>query len=516
MNFLAVIRQLGLVLIILSASMLFPLALELMPILGEETQSRPAMYALVLTMALGVVLGGGAYALGRGVSIESFNRRDAMLLTAFTWIFGAGLSAIPYRAWHALGGLSPDHPFGSYEAAYFEAMSGLTTTGATVLSQIQEVPASLLLWRSITHWLGGLGIVVLFVAVLPNLGSGGRKLFFAEAPGPQQQGVRPRIGETARTLWLIYLGLTIAAGVAFWSTGAMNIFESICHAFSVMSTGGLSTEDASIGHFDSVMLDVWMMLFMLLAGVNFAIFYLVLQGRWSVLWMDTELRFYLILKVLVTAIVTLDLEAYGQEIVTTAGTLVAPTFFECLRYASFQVVSLQTGTGFGTSDFEFWPIISKTLLFSMFLIGGCAGSTAGGIKVIRAWIVIRILGEAIERAYRPAVVRPLRLGSTVVDEEVKLGILIYTILFVLLIGVGSGLLLILENPKEQCDLLTASSAAVSTLCNVGPGFHAVGPTQNYGWFSDPSLIVLSVLMAFGRLEIYAILALAWPRFWARD
>ncbi|QDU72206.1 TrkH family potassium uptake protein [Mucisphaera calidilacus] len=513
MNFLAVVRQLGLVLMILSASMVFPLALEVFPILGEATQSRPALYALCIAMAVGITIGAVGYTFGRGLSIETFTRRDAMLLTALTWVFGAGLAAIPYRAWTAIGGAAGAHPFDSFEASYFEAMSGLTTTGATVLGDIQALPASLLLWRSITHWLGGLGIVVLFVAVLPNIGSGGRKLFFAEAPGPQQQGVRPRIGETARMLWLLYLGLTIAAMLAFWSTGAMGLFDSICHAFSVMSTGGLSTRDASIGHYNSLALDLWTMLFMLLAGVNFAIFYLLLQRRWSILWTDTELRFYLILKLAATTVISLEL--YGTAIVTTAGHVVQATFGDSLRYAAFQVIALQTGTGFCTADFELWPIASKTFLFSMFLIGGCAGSTAGGIKVIRVWIAIKILGEAIERAYRPAVVRPLRLGNTIVDDDMKLGTLIYTVLFFLLLGVGTGVLVITES-SPQCDLLTAASATVSTLCNVGPGFHAVGPTQNYGWFSDPSLIVLSVLMALGRLEIYALLALAWPRFWMRD
>ncbi|MEQ9459601.1 MAG: TrkH family potassium uptake protein [Phycisphaeraceae bacterium] len=514
MNFLAVIRQLGLVVMILAASMVFPLMLEVLPILEEETHHRAAMLAFTTTMAIGIVVGGIAYVGGRGISIDKFTRRDALLLTSLSWLLGAGLAGLPYWLWVYFGGSEPDHVFGSVAASYFEAMSGLTTTGATVVGAIEQLPASILLWRALTHWLGGLGIVVLFVAVLPNLGSGGRRLFFAEAPGPQQQGVRPRIGETARTLWIIYFGLTVAATVAFWSTGAMGWFDSICHAMSVMSTGGLSTRDASIGAYDSVMLDIWCMVFMLLAGVNFAIFYILMQKRWSVLWTDTELKVYLAIKALAMVVVVYNI--YGTQIVTTAGKVVDGTFGEALRFAGFQVVALQTGTGFCTADFALWPVESKSLLLTMFVIGGCAGSTAGGIKVIRFWIVVKIIGEAIERAYRPAVVRPLRLGASVVDQDMKLGSLIYVLLFITLLVLGTAGLLALEEEGGRCDTLTATSAAISTLANVGPGFHAVGPTQNYGWFSDGSLVLLSLLMALGRLEIYALLALAWPRFWVRD
>ncbi|WP_428386597.1 TrkH family potassium uptake protein [Mucisphaera sp.] len=514
MNLLAVVRQLGLVLMILTASMIFPLLMEIYPLITGGTGNRAALLAIATTMAIGGLISATAYALGRGLSIENFGRRDAMLLTALSWLLGAILAGIPFYAWVQFGGIDTDHVFSSPAAAYFEAMSGLTTTGATVLSEIQALPASLLLWRAITHWLGGLGIVVLFVAVLPNLGSGGRKLFFAEAPGPQQQGVRPRIRETARTLWILYLGVTAFALFAFKSTGVISWFDSLCHALSVMSTGGLSTRDASIGHYDSVALDLWTILFMLLAGVNFAIFYLLIQRRWSILWTDVELRFYLALKLIATLVITFEL--YGGSIVTTAGHIVDATLGQSLRYGGFQAVALQTGTGFCTADFELWPIASKTLLFAMFLIGGCAGSTAGGLKVIRVWIVIKIIGEAIERAYRPAVVRPLRMGSTVVDADMKLGALIYCLLFITFLGVGASLLMVLEPEGSPCDMLTAASAAVSTLANVGPGFHAVGPTDNYGWFSDPSLLVLSALMALGRLELFALLVLVWPKFWSRD
>ncbi len=510
MNLRFVARQLGLLIIVLGAAKLAVTGVEYLIWSGSEADAL-GQRAMLLTVGLATVFGGVLWLLGRPGEFDRMGRRDALLLVALSWIIGAAIAGLPYYLWalfnqHA----APDHRFLSPVACYFEAMSGLTTTGATVLSDIRALPPALLLWRSMTHWLGGLGIVVLFVAVLPTLGVGGKRLFHAEAPGPQQPGVRPRIAEAARALWLIYFALSAAAVLSLKLAG-MSWFDSLCHSMSMVSTGGLSTRDASIAYYDSAWIDMICMVFMLLAGVNFTLFFAATRGRWQVLWKDEELRIYLALKVLVIVIVTGNI--LGMQIVTTAGQMVDATFGQALRYAGFQTIALHTGTGFTTADYDQWPYLSRALLIGLMFVGGCAGSTAGGIKVIRFWIVLKIIAGSLEKAFRPQVVRPLRIGRTTVDEEQKLGAMIYVVLFFVIGLVGAVLIGLLEGQAGRSDFLTAMSASLSTIGNVGPGLHEVGPTKTYAWFTDTSLGVMSLLMMLGRLEVYAVAVLFLPRFW---
>ncbi|MFI4861709.1 MAG: TrkH family potassium uptake protein [Phycisphaerales bacterium JB063] len=518
MNYRFVLRQLGLLMAVMALAMAAALAYEAMAFLSGNGGPAEALASRSLAIAVGVglVLGGGFWLLGKGQDQTALARREALLLVATSWLIGAAIAALPFFLWAKANGGGPDHIFRSFSACYFESMSGLTTTGATVLGsenqRIGDLPKGLLLWRSLTHWLGGLGIVVLFVAVLPSTGTGGKKLFQVESTA-DQGGVRPRVRETARVLWLIYLGLTVACIAMMRATGAVNWFEAVNHAFSVMSTGGLSTHDASIGGYDSVALDLVTTLFMFLAGVNFVLFFHAAQGRWSVAWKDVELRVYLLLKVIVTVIIAINI--FGITITTTAGREVEATVLQALRYASFQTMSMQTGTGFGTADYDLWPEVSVGLLIGLMFIGGCAGSTAGGLKVIRMWIVLKVLYQALERAFRPNVVRPLKIGKSVIDDDLKLSSLTYLILLGILTALGCFLVMMIE-PSSKCDFQTAFSASLSTLCNVGPGQHAVGPTQNYGWMHPASLWVMSLLMALGRLEVFALLVLLAPRFWRGD
>ncbi|NBC10242.1 MAG: TrkH family potassium uptake protein, partial [Planctomycetes bacterium] len=323
-------------------------------------------------------------------------------------------------------------------------------------------------------------------------------------------GVRPRIAETARALWLIYLGLSAAAVLALRVAG-MDWFDSLCHTMSMVSTGGLSTRDASIAHYDSAWIDGICMVFMLLAGVNFSLFFAATRGRWKVLWKDEELRVYLALKIVVIVIVTGNI--LGLQIMTTTGQVLDATIGQALRYAGFQTIALHTGTGFATSDYDQWPFLSRTLLIGLMFVGGCAGSTAGGIKVIRFWIVIKVIAGSLEKSFRPQVVRPLRIGRTSVDEEQKLGAMIYVVLFFVIGAIGAALIGLLEGQAGRNDFLTAMSASLSTIGNIGPGLHAVGPTKTYAWFTDTSLGVMSMLMMLGRLEVYAVAVLILPRFW---
>ncbi len=520
MNYRFVARQLGLLLVVMSVALAVTMLYELTLLLQSGTQEgeSEAARALGIATVAGASTGGLIWFFTRKHDQQwMIVRREAMLLVATSWVIGAALAALPYLLWAHLSDAPTDHPFRSFTACYFESMSGLTTTGSTVLgaegSKIVDLPKGLLLWRSTTHWLGGVGIVVLFVAVLPTVGSSGKKMFQAESTA-DKGGVRPRIAETARVLWLIYLGLTVSCALLLRATGAMDWFEAINHAFSVMATGGLSTLDASIGGYRSTSVDIIITIFMIFAGGNFVLYYYLLQRRWRVVLQDVELRIYLILKVVVSLIIAINI--IGVSFPTTDGQTVSPGFFSSLKYASFQTASLQTGTGFATADYDHWPLLSTTLLMGLMLIGGCAGSTAGGIKVIRFWVMIKVLFAALERSFRPNVVRPIKVGKNIIDEEMKLSAMVYVAMMIIFVGLGTLLTMLFEQGVEQCDFQTALSGSLASLCNVGPGLHGVGPTQNFGWMSSPTLWVHSLLMCLGRLEVYALMVLLVPRFWRGD
>ncbi|MFN3167287.1 MAG: TrkH family potassium uptake protein [Phycisphaeraceae bacterium] len=519
MNYRFVARQLGLLLVVMSTTLAATMIYEIALILGGNAGAgeQYAARALGISTALGATIGGLIWFFTRKHDKDwSLARREALLLVATSWILGAALAAMPFLLWAHLGGAPADHPFRGFSACYFEAMSGLSTTGATVLggddSKIADLPKGLLLWRSLTHWLGGLGIVVLFVAVLPMVGTAGKKMFSVESTA-DKGGVRPRITETARVLWLIYLGLTVACILLLRATGKVNWFDAVNHAFSVMGTGGLSTNDASIGGYRSVAVDMILTVFMILAGVNFVVYFHMVQKRWRAVRDDVELRVFLSLKVIVAIVIAINL--VGVNYKTTTGTEVDGGFFTHLRYASFQTASLQTGTGFCTADYDMWPMLSVTLLMGLMLIGGCGGSTAGGLKVIRFWILLKVLFAALERAFRPNVVRPIKVGKTLIEDDTKLSALVYFAMMILLTALGTMLTLLIEEPNN-IDVQTAASASYASLCNVGPGLHRVGATQNYGWMQPATLWIQSALMCLGRLEVYALLVLLVPRFWRGD
>jgi len=441
--------------------------------------------------------------------------REALLLVALSWLGGAAVAGLPFWLWTQLDpavGASA-HPFRSFVNCYFEAMSGMTTTGATVLSEVAQLPPSLLLWRATTHWLGGLGIVVLFVAVLPTLGVGGKKLFQVEAPGPTQQGVKPRIRETARLLWMIYVGLTIAEVLALRLCG-LNWFDSVCHTFATLATGGFGTKNASVAAFDSAAVDIVVIVFMILAGVNFGLYYQMIRRRFSTVCRDPELRLYLAIIVVASIVVVGSL--VGGRIVTTGGQEVTDASVgQAMRYGVFQVIAMQTTTGFCTADFNQWGFFAKAMLIMLMFVGGSAGSTGGGIKVVRIMIAFKVMIAEVGRVFRPNVVRPARVGRAPIDPELRQAVLAYVLGILLLCGVGALLLMLLEGP-DKIDFTTAATASIATINNIGPGLGRVGAVENYGWFNPASKILMCVLMALGRLEVYAILVLFMPRFWRRD
>ncbi len=524
MNFRNAIHQIGLLLLGFGGLMgaLVPVVWVIGKFDGRSLDLNAAA-ALLLSCAACMVVGAAAWFLTRRCK-PFIGRREALLLVALSWLIGALFAAMPFFIWatwfsESSGGV---HRFASFVNCYFEAMSGLTTTGATILADIEAVPRELLLWRSFTQWVGGLGIVVLFVAVLPSLGVGGKKLYQVEAPGPSHEGLQPRIIETARFLLIIYLGLTALEILALLFIGGMQFFDAVCHTFTTLATAGFSTHNASIGYYyNKPAVDLIVILFMVLSAANFGLYHQLWRGRLRAVWKDTELRLYFGLLVVGSLIITLAVHNSGQPITLTATQAdgapitVQPTFVNSLRQSVVTTVSIGTTTGYCASDYSRWSFMPQAVLVMFMFIGGCSGSTAGGIKVIRVWLALKVLLGQIERVYSPNVTRPLRVADATVDTRLQLGAVAYVLGIVVLFAIGWVALMLIEqaNPASNCSPTTAAGASLATLCTIGPGLDGVGATQNYGWFSAPSKILMCVLMALGRLEVFAIVVLLKPTFW---
>lgn len=474
---------------------------------------RTAMDSLLLSAGIGLGIGFLLYLPGRREA-GHFGQREALLLVAAAWLIGAGIAALPYWTWAAMRPESGTiaHDFDTYTNCYFEAMSGLTTTGATVVQSLATLPRSLLLWRALTQWMGGLGIVVLFVAVLPILGVGGRRIYGIESPGPRPEGVTPRIQDAARILWLIYLGLTVAQVLALRLFG-MSWFDATCHTFATLATGGFSTQDSSLGGFASTAVHVVVIVFMVLAGVNFSVYYQLLRRQWRSVLRDTELRAYLAIMLAGTVIVGVSL--WNSTAAAAEAGILHPSAGHVVRDAAFQVVSIQTTTGFCTADFDTWGFVAKATLVVLMFIGGSAGSTGGGIKVVRVLVVVRVMLAEIEHVFRPNVVRTLKIGRRTIEPEMKINTLVYILGIAALFAAGTVGLMIIES-GQGIDITTAATASAATLNNIGPGLARVGATHNYSWFSDMSKWLMSALMVLGRLEVYTLIVLFQPKFWRSE
>ncbi|MEE2912435.1 MAG: TrkH family potassium uptake protein [Planctomycetota bacterium] len=518
MNYRLIIRQLGLLVFGLSVVLLIIWLWSAIAISFSNSGSLAFLWSGGIACAMGFAL----FLLGKrgrkngGTGADAIGRREALFLVSTSWLIGAVVSSLPFFIWaritHFQFDSSERHPFQSVVNCFFEAMSGLTTTGATILTDISTIPAPLLFWRSMIQWLGGLGIVVLFVAVLPSLGVGGKKLFKIEAPGPEPEGVRPHIRETARVLWLIYVSLTLVEIVAYKFAG-LPLFDASCHALTTLATGGFSTQSASIGGYDSRIVSIITIVFMIIASTNFGLLYAAIRGRLRLVWQDTEFRCYIFLLAIGSAVIVCSLLGAGGDITTTTGATQPATIQNTLTHGVFTAVSIQTNTGFTTADYNTWPFVTKAVIVMMMFIGGCAGSTGGGIKIIRVWLAIRIMLSEVERAFRPNVVRPLKVGKNTVDSELKLATIAYVLGVVVLFSIGAGSLMVLESGNPNCDFTTAATASIATICTVGPGLAKVSPIESYIWFTDASKLFLCVMMAIGRLEIFAVLVLVSPRFW---
>jgi trk system potassium uptake protein TrkH len=382
--------------------------------------------------------------------------------------------------------------------AFFETMSGFTTTGATILEDIEELPHGLLFWRSLTHWIGGMGIIVLSLAILPFLGVGGMQMYKAEVPGPTADRLTPRITETAKILWGVYVAFTAVEAVLLMF-GGMNLFEALCHSFGTLATGGYSTRNASIGAYGSAYIDYVVIFFMLIAGTNFALHYRFIRGDWKAYFRNQEFLFFISLVGLATVVVGLD--TYFNHYHNLS---------ETVQKSLFQVSAILTTTGYGTADYEQWSFSSQFILFMLMFFGGCAGSTGGGIKMLRIHILVKFVFAEITRLIHPHAVVPVRIGKQTVPPEVVANIVGFFIMFVL-IFVGSVLIM----SALGLDIISSFGAVAASLGNIGPGLGSVGPTDNYAHLPVVGKWFLTFLMLMGRLEVYTVIILLSPSFWKK-
>lgn len=540
MNWLLLSRMLGLLGMLVGGSMIFSLPWAF-PACGQtdvfETRGFQGMLA---SIGCSLLCGGVLFLAGRKET-GTILRKEALAIVGLGWILCGALGSLPFL----FSGVerSPGVPV-TVADALFESVSGFTTTGASVLNQLEAapgaasaeaaneagtvdttprtlVPRCVLFWRSFTHWLGGMGIIVLFVAILGQLGAGGKALMKREVPGPLSENVRPRVRDTAVTMWTIYVGLSVVLAIVLCAEG-MSLYDSLCHTFGTVATGGFSTRNASIGAYDSVTIEVTTIVFMVIAGTNFSLYYSVFRNtgdhresavpsRLAPLLQDPEYRVYL--GILAAASVLLTISLYRNGLYADLSS--------CVRHAAFVAVSIMTTTGYGTENFHEWTEFSKGLLLLLMFVGGCAGSTGGGIKVIRFILFQKVVRLEIEQAFRPNVVRPLRVFGRTLPGSLRHEVVVYFSL-VLFLFISSWMLLAAIEPDSHWDqsghsrsekLLDSASAVASCLNNIGPGLGVLGPDRNYSGFTWQGKLLLTALMLLGRLELFAILALCVPSFW---
>jgi trk system potassium uptake protein len=440
-------------------------------------------------LAVGAVALAGR-ALSRGEA--ELTVREGYAVVSLAWIAVGIAGALPYF----IAGVV-DSPV----SALFESVSGFTTTGATVFGDIESLPRGILFWRSLTQWLGGMGIIVLGIAVLPFLGVGGMQLFRAESPGPTPERLQPRITQTAKLLWSVYAGLTLAQA-ALYLAGGMSAYEAVLHAFTTLSTGGFSPRNASIAAYDSAFIQYVTIAFMYLAGVNFALHYRALSGAPRRYFADPEWKFFTLVVGGATLLILASVLYHG----TYAGVGTE----RAIRDSLFQVVAIATTTGYVTADYELWPIAPQLILLLLMFMGGMAGSTAGGMKAVRVLTLVRHSLTELRRSLHPRAVLVTRVGRRALRTGELLNILAFVLIFFLLFGAGALALALLGN-----DLVTSIGAAASAIGNIGPGLGDVGPVENYGWMGPLSKLVLVFLMLVGRLELFTVLLLLHPVLWSR-
>lgn len=483
MNIKTVLKVISVLVLIVSGFMIIP---GLIALFYQEIKE---LYSFLIAIGISLLSASLILILLRKDKQSVLSTKGGFLLVTLSWITVSFFGAIPFYLSEAIPSVAD---------AFFETMSGFTTTGASILTDIESLPKSLLFWRSLTHWLGGMGIIVLTVAILPLLGIGGLQLIKAEAPGPTVDKLTPRITETAKILWVIYLGMTILQTVLLLF-GGLDLFDALTHTFGTLATGGFSPKNASVGHYDSAFVDGVVTFFMIMAGINFALHFRLITGKVKYHLRDTELHTYLAIFLIATTLIVIM--TYGDTYETIG---------QSIRYASFQAASILTTTGYATTNFEEWPHFAQIVLFLLMFIGGCSGSTGGGIKVVRIVTLFKLSINELRFLLHPRGIFTLKISGTPLKKDVLQAIAGFFYLYILLILIVT---LIVATAEE--DILTALTTALATVGNIGPGFGNIGPAENYAFYPPYVKWVLSVAMLIGRLEIYTVIILFTPTFWKR-
>jgi trk system potassium uptake protein len=481
MNLRVVSRLTALIIGIVAVLLLAPTSL------GIYDRQPRTVVAYAAAMGLAVLLAVILRGLGAGAPDE-IHRKDALGVVALTWLGLGVIGGVPF----VLEGSIP-HP----ASALFEAVSGFTTTGASVVPDIDGLTRATNLWRCLMHWIGGMGIVVLFVAVFPQLGVGAKHLFRSEVPGPITEGLRPKIKQTATALWWVYASLTLLAGALLVAAG-MPIFDAVCHAMSVLATGGFSSRSASLGAYDNPTIHWIVIAFMLVGGINFGLYYGLLRGRWRTFVRNYELRFYLLVNLAVVGLVATSIVG------THDGSM------DAVRHAAFQTLAVTTTSGFATEDFDAYPDVARFALFLCMFMGGCAGSTSAGLKASRVYIMAKMVVLELTTLLRPHAVETVRAGRSTIAADVARGVTTFFAVYMLLFAVVSFCLIALG-----LDLVTGMSATIACISGVGPGLGGVGPAENYAVVPAAGKVLLSLCMIAGRLEIFALFAIFSPETWRK-
>lgn len=481
-NYKVILNVLGLLLLLNGAFMMLCVPFSFY---FKEGDLIPLLKSGGITMLVGYT----AFALTRRNRSKELKKKDGYLIVTLGWLTMSLFGTLPYT----LSGSIPD-----FTDAFFETISGFTTTGATILTDIESVDKGILFWRSLTQWIGGMGIIVLAVAILPILGIGGMQLFVAEAPGITPDKLKPRITETAKRLWFIYVGLTLTEMILLW-IGGMSFYDAINHALTTMATGGFSTKNASIAHFQSPFIQYTITLFMFLAGTNFTLTYFGLHGKFRTMYKNEEFRFYASCCILLTMICAISVFTHSDQGIEKS-----------FRDGLFQVISIVTTTGYVTADYSHWASSIVVLIFVMMFFGASAGSTAGGVKIVRHIVLIKNGILELKRQLHPSAIIPVRLNKKAVNRDITYNILAFIMIYISIFAVGSVIMAWIGS-----DFLTAIGSVATCLGNIGPGLGDVGPVDNFAAIPDTGKWFLSFLMLLGRLELFTVLILLTPYFWRK-
>ncbi len=483
MNFGIISKALGLLLLTESACMLPSMGVALY---YGEGDAKALILSMILTAAAGLLLFGlSAWRPKKGI----IRYKEGFMITGLGWVLACAFGALPF----CLSGSVP-----TFVDGFFETVSGFTTTGSTILSDVEAVPKGILFWRSFTHWLGGMGILAFTMALLPSMGVGTLQVYKAETTGPITGKLKPKMRETAKMLYLVYGIITVAQIIALLTAG-MPLYDSLVHTFGTVGTGGFSIYNKSIGHYHNPSFEWIITIFTFLSGVNFSLYYDALYGNFRTLLKDKEFQVYTAIVIVSIVMIAANINAFVFHDVS-----------ESIRHASFQVMTIMSTTGYSSTNFDLWPDFSKMILMLLMFIGSCAGSTAGGIKVIRFVLVFKIIKRGFYQLVHPKAVMTIQLGGKTVPEETLQGTTAFIVLYLIIYFVAVMALL-----AQGMDMMSGTSAVAATLNNVGPGFASVGPMKNFSKLSLFSKGLLSVCMLLGRLEIHSLMILAMPHFWKK-